>query len=301
MCDVVAGADQGGVHLDVCTRCPLVWFDPHEFNQPPVAQRSERDALSLEAREAIAMAQLKLDERLRRGPDFFGEDAPKESWKWIPGYFGLPVEEDPGFATAPLVTWGLAAILVLTFAFTWSDLDVVVRDYGLVPAEPWRHGGLTWLTSFFIHGGLMHMAINVYFLLLCGDNVEDDLGHVRFARVILLAALVGDAAHIAFDSRPDLPCVGASGGIAAVLTYYAMRFPRVRVSMLVRFLVIPIGWYYVPAYFALLGWLALQIMTAFLQTQGVGYASGLALFGGASVGVAAWAWRRLSDPATQAD
>ena len=301
MCDVIASADQGGVHLDVCTRCPLVWFDPHEFNQPPAPPKSKRDALPLEAREAIAMAQLKLDNERRTGPDFGVENAPQEPWKWIPGYFGLPVEEDPGFESAPIVTWGLAAILALTFAFTWSDLAAAVRDYGLIPADPWRHGGLTWLTSFFIHGGLMHLAVNVYFLLLCGDNLEDDLGHLRFAGVIVLAALVGDAAHVALDSRPNLPCVGASGGIAAVLTYYALRFPRVRVSMLLRIWIIPLGWSYVPAYFALLGWLALQIMNAFLQTQGVGHASGLALFGGASVGVAAWAWRRLSDPAATAE
>jgi membrane associated rhomboid family serine protease len=301
MCDVVADTAQGGAHLDVCTRCPLVWFDAREFEEPPAPPKPARGSLPLEAREAIAMAELRLDDERRRGPDLLPEGAPRESWKWIPAYFGLPVEEDPGFAAAPIVTWGQAAILVLTFALTWSNLADVIQHYSLIPADPWRHGGLTWLTSFFIHAGLMHLVVNVYFLLLCGDNVEDDLGHLRFAGLILAAALVGDAAHILADSRPGVPCVGASGGIAGILTYYALRFPRVRVSMLLRYWIIPIGWYYVPAYFALFGWLALQIMTPLLDTQGVGSVSGAALVGGASVGLAAWAWRTLAHPEISAE
>ena len=82
------------------------------------------------------------------------------------------------------------------------------------------------MTSFFIHGSLLHLVGNVYFLMVFGDNVENDIGRWRYAALLLAATLAGGFLHIALDVRPLIPCVGASGGIAGVLTYYALRFPR---------------------------------------------------------------------------
>ncbi len=293
MCDVLADAKHGDVHLDVCTRCQMAWFDRQEYEQFPPAPPPQ--ALSPQVREAFARYQLEIDERRRRGPEIGRDDGPEETWKWIPALFGLPVEEDSSLASWPWLTWALVALLVVTFALTQSNLTEVVRQFGLIPAEPWRHGGATLVTSFFIHGSWLHVLGNVYFLWIFGDNVEEDLGRWQYAFVVLLATLAGDAAHIAFDVRPQIPCVGASGGIAGVLTYYALRFPNARLRFLFRYVFI-FRWLHVPAYFALAIWIALQFVTAYLQRHAAGDVSGLAHLGGASAGVAAWAWHRWLVP-----
>jgi hypothetical protein len=67
----------------------------------------------------------------------------------------------------------------------------------------------------------------MYFLLVFGDNVEDFLRPLRYLALIALAAFIGDLAHIAIDPHSQIPCIGASGGIAGVITFYALNFPRV--------------------------------------------------------------------------
>jgi membrane associated rhomboid family serine protease len=123
-----------------------------------------------------------------------------------------------------------AAGMVLTFIFTLSNLHQIVMQFGLVPAELWRDGGITLITSFFLHGDLFHLIGNAYFLLIFGDNVEDQLGRWRYALVVLLAALAGDLLHVAADPRDTVPCIGASGGISGVIVFYALKFPQARLE-----------------------------------------------------------------------
>src|SRR5437870_11119967 len=74
-------------------------------------------------------------------------------------------------------------------------LEEMIHRFGLIPAQLWRYGGLTWISSFFLHGGFWHLISNLYFLLLVGDNVEDYLGRGRFVLLLTLATLGGDALH----------------------------------------------------------------------------------------------------------
>src|SRR5207249_4486791 len=115
-------------------------------------------------------------------------------------------------------------------------------------------------TSFFLHGGWVHLLGNLYFLLIFGDNVEDYLGRWRYLLLILLAMIVGDALHVLMDPRSAVPVIGASGGIAGIITFYALKFPRVRLGFLFRF-----WWFHMPAYFALIMWVLLQFVGAWLQ------------------------------------
>ncbi len=172
------------------------------------------------------------------------------------------------------------------------DLQKAVTAFGLIPAEVDRLYGLTLLTSLLLHGGMLHLAGNMYYLLVFGDNVEDYLGHGRFLVLIGLAALIGAIAHVALDPRSEVPVIGASGGISGLLVFYGLRFPRAKIGFM-------LGWYFrwvrVPALGFIVFWLLLQGLTAWQQIAGLTSVSALAHLGGAAVGVWFWlVWRERS-------
>src|SRR5207249_9726646 len=108
----------------------------------------------------------------------------------------------------------------------------IVSHLGLTPTQAMRNGGVTFLTSFFLHAGILHLVGNIYFLFVFGDDVENFLRPFRYLALIAFAALIGDLGHIAADPSSHIPCVGASGGIAAVINLYAPNFPEVTLGFL---------------------------------------------------------------------
>ena len=108
--------------------------------------------------------------------------------------------------------FGVTHISASTFGFT--QLHEIVSHLGLIPAQATRDGGVTFLTSFFLHAGILHLVGNIYFLFVFGDDVENFLRPFRYLALIAFAAFIGDLAHIAADPHSQIPCVGASGGIA---------------------------------------------------------------------------------------
>ncbi len=284
--------------LDVCARCQFVWFDAQEFERFPAAPRPlpgrpDRE-LPEKAREQIALGRIeveKLRDSLAPSDEVPGLDEPEEAWKWGPALLGMPIEEEvPGLRSWPWATWTLAALLVAVFALTVANLEPIVDALGLVPRDLFRVHGATLLTSFFLHGGLLHLVGNVYFLLIFGDNVEDYLGRVRYLLLLVGAALAGDLLHVALDPRSEVPCIGASGGISGVIVFYALKFPHARLGFLMR-VYYYFRWIYMPAYVALIFWIVLQCLTAWLQVHGAGSVSAAAHLGGAALGLVAWlAW-----------
>jgi membrane associated rhomboid family serine protease len=121
---------------------------------------------------------------------------------------------------------------------------------------------LTLLISIFMHGSLMHLFGNMLFLWIFGDNVEDDLGHGRYAGFYLLTGVLASVAHVVstfvFGDNPFIPSLGASGAISGVMGGYLVLHPhrRVRVIM-VRMLTT------VPAYVAVGLWFVFQLISAF--------------------------------------
>ncbi len=288
---VAARSSSLPLRLDVCSGCQFVWFDPREFEQLPPAAKETPSRLPDKAREAIALEEVRrVGEAAEKGG--YDDPGPVEPWHWIPALLGMPVEEDaPAVRCWPWLTWGLAAALVAVYALTAANLEAVIEDLGLVPAQLWRHRGLTLVTSFFLHGGLLHLVGNVYFLLIFGDNVEDDLGPWRYVGLLAMAALVGDLLHILGNSASVIPCVGASGGISGVITYYALRYPRARLGIMIRYWFY-FQWVHLPAYVALLFWFAFQLLFVIEQEMGIGNVAALAHLGGAAVGALAWiVWR----------
>jgi membrane associated rhomboid family serine protease len=187
----------------------------------------------------------------------------------------------------------LCVLILFVSLHALPNLHDAVSNFGLIPAEATRMGGLTFLTSFFLHAGIIHLVGNLYFLFVFGDDVENFLRPIRYLALIALAAFVGDLAHVAANPRSSVPCVGASGGISAVITFYALQFPNVRLGFLFR-----CGWYYfrwirLPAWFVLVLWVLFQIFGAWEQVAGISSVSAFAHLGGAATGFIAWlSWRK---------
>ena len=273
----------GLVHLDGCRSCQLVWFDGSEFDRfTPLPDSPAVRKLPDEARVAKARVELARLDRIREHEqDFEGVD---EAWKIVPAVLGLPVEkETSGLDRPPWATWTLAAcILVVTVATQLSP--EWVQFLGWIPADPFRQGGLTLVTSFFVHAGFLHLLGNLYFLLTFGDDVESLLGSVRFLVLLVLAELGAAIGHLLLAPDPTVPTVGASGGISGLLAYYACRQPHARIALFFIYYARP-GWATFPAWGAFGFWVVLQQIEAMMQVAGWSTVSAGAHLGGAAVGL----------------
>ena len=127
------------------------------------------------------------------------------------------------------------------------------------------------LSSMFLHSGFMHLFGNMLFLWVFGDNLENRLGHIRYAAFYIVCGLAAAAAQISMDTSSVIPMLGASGAISGVLGGYILLFPRRRVRAIIfNFLT------EVPAYVAVGIWIVYQIVVGYLssaESGGVAYAA----------------------------
>ena len=272
------------IYLDVCTTCHIVWLDVNEYQSLPKNAIEEKENLSPKARELLALAKiesLKLREEVEEQTDF---DTPDHFWQWLPAFFGVPVEcDETGITHLPIVTWALSASIAIVSIAAFFNLQEIINNWGLIPVYFTRHYGLTFISSFLLHGGILHLIGNLYFFLIFGDNVEDFLGKSRYLLLIVCAAFFGDILHIISNPASQIPCIGASGGISGILAFYALRFPKNKVGYLWNFSMVRLP---VSIFFAM--WLSIQILTAYAQIEGFGNISALAHLGGVATGFVFW-------------
>jgi len=205
----------------------------------------------------------------------------------------IPISDDPGpRRTLPVVTYALIAANILVFVVEQVRGSCFILAYSTVPAgitsgksfgiADCAYGQptpvyLTLLTSMFLHANIAHIAGNMLFLWIFGDNVEDRLGHVRYLLFYLFCGLVASAAQIAIDPTSQLPNLGASGAIAGVLGAYLVFFPGAQVRTLIF-----VGFFFTLAQlsaFVVIGlWFVLQLLYSLVlldpnqvQTGGVAY------------------------------
>jgi len=274
-------------YLDVCATCRFVWFDTGEYERlpktPPTKPEPQQPEPSAQEKEAIAMARLEaLNARMK--DEELGLSTPEHWWEILPALLGLPIEYDnKELQHKPIATWLLSAVIAAVSIIAFFNLKSAVENWGLVPAEFLRHYGLTFISSFLLHGGIFHLVGNLYFLIVFGDNVEDVLGKGRYLLLLFVAALAGDVAHILAERSSTIPCIGASGGISAVIAYYALRFPRTHIGLIMFF-----RWVRLPVIILFLLWVGEQCFVAYLQMAGFSSVSAFAHLGGAAVGVFFW-------------
>ena len=203
----------------------------------------------------------------------------------------------------PYVTWGLMAVNVVVFVLYMPLLNDPMALAGffdrwaMVPAEIMRGEAYhTTITTMFLHGGYMHIAGNLLFLWIFGDNVEDAMGHVPFLIFYLLCGFGADAWHIWSNTASNIPTVGASGAIAGVMGAYLLLYPKAKVDVLLV-IVILVKLITVPAFVVLVAWMGLQIYGGVGSTgAGVAY---WAHVGGFVVGLLLTIplWLKLGGPA----
>ena len=132
------------------------------------------------------------------------------------------------------------------------------------------------LTSMFMHGGLLHLAGNMLFLWIFGNNVEDAMGRLTFLGFYLAGGVAAIAAQTAVDPSSAVPTVGASGAVSAVLGGYLLLYPRARVITVFLLLIITI--IEVPALIVLVLWFAQQLVFGALDYASGGEGGGVAFF-----------------------
>jgi rhomboid family protein len=146
-------------------------------------------------------------------------------------------------------------------AETASEQGVVPEPLPLDQAAWW----VTLFTSMFMHGGILHLAGNMLFLWIFGNNIEDSMSRVRFVLFYLVAGLIAVYAQSLLDTSATVPTIGASGAVAGVLGGYALLHPQARVLSLI-FIVFFVTLIEVPAYIILGIWFVLQFIPAIGQT-----------------------------------
>jgi membrane associated rhomboid family serine protease len=130
---------------------------------------------------------------------------------------------------------------------------------------------LTILTSMFMHSGFMHIAGNMLFLWIFGDNVEDYFGHFPYLLFYFACGIGSGLAHIIFNYNSPLPALGASGAISGVMGAYIVLYPRARVLTLVFVFFIPIPAFIILGYWFLLQFLAGVTSVGAVATGGVAW------------------------------
>ena len=213
----------------------------------------------------------------------------------------IPLRDENPTRRPPVVTIALIAVNVAVFL--WQIMlpprgaEAVVYSLGLVPAVLFGSAELpadirsvpavlTPITSMFLHGGFLHLAGNMLYLWIFADNVEDSMGHGRFAVFYLLCGVAAAMAQALPDPSSQVPMIGASGAISGVLGAYVLLYPHARV-----FVLIPIGFIFqtmrLPAGWVLGLWFLLQLVSELMtppHAAGVafrahlgGFVAGLAL------------------------
>ena len=190
----------------------------------------------------------------------------------------FPYKDDNPRILFPFVTYTIIGINSLVFIYQYlilppESLGHIISAYALTPAAP---SVITVFTSMFMHGGLMHIIFNMWFLWIFGDNIESVLGHKRYVLFYLLCGVGAALAQIQINTGSQIPMVGASGAIAGVLGAYLIRFPRATVHVLV-ILIIFITFIRVPAMVVIGIWF-LSNLTAGLGTLGIEETGGTAWF-----------------------
>ncbi|SFV38231.1 rhomboid family intramembrane serine protease [Hyphomicrobium facile] len=168
-------------------------------------------------------------------------------------------DDDSTVGTTPVVTYALIVANVLFFLVELSAGDAFVEKWAFIPSHFSQSPATEWPTIFtamFMHGGWMHLFGNMLYLYIFGDNVEDNLGPVKYLAFYLTAGIAATFAQYVFNEGSNIPNVGASGAIAGVLGAYILMFPKSRVDVLVIRQVISM-----PAVVVIGFWIVLQLFS----------------------------------------
>ncbi len=208
----------------------------------------------------------------------------------------IPLRDINPTVRFPLIT---VLFIVINIAVSLYQLMLPLESeklfltaYAFVPARLFSPGGegertaaaLTLLTSQFLHGGVLHLAGNMLYLWIFGNNIEDAMSRTRFVVFYLLCGVAATCGHAFMNTASSVPLIGASGAISGVLGAYFLLFPRAKVLTLIFF-----GFYLrtvaVPAVVVLGFWFVLQFLSALVSPATGGGVAWFAHIGGFITGM----------------
>jgi len=212
----------------------------------------------------------------------------------------LPLKDDNPVERVPFVGYTVLGLCVAVFFWQISLPPQAGRQavyaLGMVPAVVFGHASLppdialvpplaTLLTSMFLHGGWLHIVGNMLYLWIFADNVEDAMGHSRFAVFYVACGLAAALAQGLLEPGSQVPMIGASGAISGVLGAYLLLHPKAHVLVL-----IPLGFFsqivHLPALVVLAFWFGLQLFEQVSAPSGQGGVAFMAHIGGFVAGMA---------------
>ena len=211
----------------------------------------------------------------------------------------IPLHDDNPTSTFPILTILIIATCVLVYLFQASlgpgSGQAIIFSLGLIPAVLLDKvqltpelvlipAGLTVFTSMFLHGGFLHLAGNMLYLWIFGNNVEDAMGKVRFIIFYVVCGIAAAFGQVIQNPDSTIPMVGASGAISGILGAYLLLYPHARVLVL-----IPLGFFIqmvrIPAGWVLGLWFAMQLISSALVSSEGGGVAWFAHIGGFIAGM----------------
>jgi membrane associated rhomboid family serine protease len=221
----------------------------------------------------------------------------------------IPISDDNPTRIVPFFTWAIIIACIAVFIWQMSlgrnAEERLVFTYGFVPALLLGHAklsavleapapALTLFTSMFMHGSWLHLAGNMLYLWIFGNNVEDMMGHVRFVLFYLICGVAAALTHGLSNPDSTIPMLGASGAISGVLAAYVLVYPGARVTV-----ILPLGVLLYPvkiaAFFVVGFWFVIQLVSAALADPSQPGVAFLAHVGGFIAGLVLTPFFKYSD------
>lgn len=213
----------------------------------------------------------------------------------------FPIRDHNPSGRTPYVVYALMAANILIFLSYVGIMDNdramsrLLFEWAIIPARI-SHGEAydSLLSSMFMHGGWMHLAGNMLFLWIFGDNLEDDLGNAKFLGFYLACGIGAGLTHVLAAPDSVVPTVGASGAIAGVMGGYLLLYPRARVDVLL-ILIVFFRIFPIPAWIVLAVWFGMQFVGGLAADPDMGGVAYWAHAGGFVIGLilAIPLWLRL--------
>ena len=268
--------------LDKCPRCGGIWSDGGE------AARVARYLKTDPQIDAVAQHIIRHGGETANTEEHFGDirdianvlTRPVSPAVLLMPRIVLPLSDDIACQTLPVVTVSLIGICALAFAGQFGLFEQSASFFNEYGFMPWRFFDKSVITSMFLHGGILHLIGNMWFLGLFGDNVEDKLGRAGFVFFYFGCGLAASLLHSVVNTGFDVPAIGASGAISGVMGAYLMYYPHSRIKMLMWYSVV-----HVPAVSYLGVWFGLQVWAGVSAAGGYSNVGWFAHIGGFVFGV----------------
>ncbi len=198
----------------------------------------------------------------------------------------IPYKDDNPITIVPVSTILIISLNLLVFflqLFSGEDSRSIVYSYGAIPQNiVGLHSNqpipayLTIFSSMFMHGGVFHIAWNMLYFWIFGNNIEESLGHIRFFFFYLFCGVAAALSHIMLSPNSNVPMIGASGAVSGMLGAYILLFPmaQVRTIVLLGFYITVVK---IPALIVIGFWAIIQVVSGLLS-QGNASLGGIAFF-----------------------